>query len=126
MKFLLFIAILVSIAQAKHLHKEAYYQKIICNKFKGQIEYVLPDKTRIDCLTSRYAIEIDFAEKWAESIGQSLYYGAMTDRKSGVILIMERGAKDMKYLKRFRKASEGLGITLWTIDSKLTLKRINK
>jgi len=125
-KLLLSIAILVLSLQAKHLHKEKYYQTIICNKFKGQMEYVLPDKTRVDCLTKTYAIEIDFAEKWAESIGQSLYYGAMTERKSGVVLIMERGAKDMKYLKRFRKASEGLGISLWTIDSKLTLKRINK
>lgn len=122
MKLLIFIAILASILQAKHIHKEAYYQKIICNKMKGQIEYVLPDKTRVDCLTNTYAIEFDFAEKWAESIGQSLYYGAVTNRTSGVVLIMERGSRDMKYLTRFRKATNDLDIILWTIDSKLNIK----
>lgn len=37
------------------------------------MEYVLPDRTRVDCLTDEYAIEIEFAENWAESIGQAMY-----------------------------------------------------
>jgi len=32
---------------------------------------------------SEEAIEIDFAEKWAESIGQSLYYSIQTGRRTG-------------------------------------------
>ena len=30
----------------------------------GQIEYVLEDKTRVDCLTEDFAVEFDFASKW--------------------------------------------------------------
>ena len=90
----------------------------------GQIEYRLQDKTRVDCLTATYAIEFDFATKWAEAIGQSLHYGAMTNHKSGVVLIMENKAKDIKYLKRLNKVAIDHNITVWTVDNKLTLERV--
>jgi hypothetical protein len=50
------------IAEAKQ--KEKYYQNIHCDSLKGQVEYKLEDKTRIDCLTNKRAIEYDFATKW--------------------------------------------------------------
>lgn len=88
----------------------------------GKIEHRLPDKTRIDCLTSSYAIEVDFASKWAESIGQSLYYGLMTNKKPGVLLIMERQKKDIKYLRRLKKVSEIQNIRIWTINKDLVIQ----
>lgn len=66
MKILMLLLLTLSL-QAKHLHYEKVYQKNFCNKMHGQIEYVLDDKTRVDCLTASYAIEVDFAPKWAES-----------------------------------------------------------
>lgn len=68
------------------------------------MEYRLNDKTRVDCLTDTLAVEFDFANKWAECIGQALYYGRQTNRQPACVLIMERGEKDMKYLKRLRRA----------------------
>ncbi|MFH1027609.1 MAG: hypothetical protein V1791_06370 [Pseudomonadota bacterium] len=35
-----------------------------------------------------YAVEVEYAHKWAEAIGQSLYYSRMTGKKPGVVLIM--------------------------------------
>jgi len=63
---------------------EAQYVLETC---QGQVEYRLPDNTRVDCLTEEYAIEYDFSRKWAEAIGQALHYSLMTDRKAGVVLI---------------------------------------
>lgn len=54
------------------------------------MEYKLEDNTRVDCLTPDYAVEFDFASKWAESIGQSLYYAQKTKRKPAVVLIMQQ------------------------------------
>jgi len=88
----------------------------------GIKEYTLQDRTRIDCLTSTYAIEVDFANKWAESIGQSLYYGLMTNKRPGVLLIMEKKRKDIKYLKRLKKVSEIQNIRIWTIDKDLVIQ----
>ncbi len=91
---------------------ESFYQDKWC---EGQTEVVLEDRTRVDCLTDTYAIEVDFAYKWAESIGQSLYYANMTNRKPAVLLIVE--PNDSRFLARFHNAAEGLGIRVYLIDA---------
>ncbi len=102
-------------AAAKPTHHEKYYQKIKCNELGGIMEYTLPDKTRIDCLTDTYAIEFDFAKKWAESVGQALYYALQTNRRAGVALILENGARDMKYARRLAHIATKYDITVWLI-----------
>lgn len=87
------------------LHEKDYVNKY-CTGIK---EYTLPDKTRIDCLTDEYAIEFDFAKKWAESIGQSLYYAKKTGKKPAVAIITS-GEKDKKYLKRIQETDEHITI----------------
>lgn len=99
--FFLFSALPVS---AKHLHPEKYYQAQWCAKKGGVMEYKLNTGARIDCLTDKYAAEIDFAPKWAECIGQALYYGKKTRRIPACVLIMENGAADNKYLYNLRYA----------------------
>jgi len=91
---LLFLLMLISFDT--HAFTEKDYVKRYCT---GEIEVVLPDKTRVDCETSNYAIEYDFGRKWAEAIGQSLHYSRMTNKKAGVVLIM-RTQKDCKYVDR--------------------------
>ena len=59
---------------AYHAHSESSYQHAWCSAHKGIEEYENKDKTRVDCLTSCHAVEFDFANKWAESIGQALHY----------------------------------------------------
>ena len=61
------------------------------------------------------AIEFDFAQKWAESIGQSLYYGLCTGKNSGIVLIMENPQKDIKYLNRLNEVAKKYNIKVWTI-----------
>ena len=96
-------------------HNEAYYQDKWCSVNNGQTEYRLEDYTRVDCLTDTHTIEFDFAKKWAESIGQSLHYARMTDKKAGIVLIIEKD-KDIVYYNRIKPLCEQLGITLWKID----------
>ena len=85
-------------------------EKDYVNKYcSGIIEYTLPDKTRVDCLTEEYAIEFDYAKKWAESIGQSLYYAKKTGKKPAVAIITS-GEKDLKYINRIREVDENITI----------------
>jgi hypothetical protein len=110
---ILFMLLLAGCFGGGTLH-EKDYQQFWCNKHHGTLEYRLDDGTRVDCLTSEYAVEVDFAHKWAEAIGQALFYSKMTSRKPGVLLIMhERG--DNKFLKRLRKVAAEQGIRIWTI-----------
>ena len=66
---------------------------------RGQAEVKLPDRTRVDCVLSSHAVEVDFARKWAEAVGQSLHYSRMTGKRAGILLIM-LSPKDQKHLER--------------------------
>ena len=72
----------------------------------------------MDCLLPDLAVEFDFANKWAECIGQAIYYGKMTDRQAACVLIMENGEKDLKYLKRLRRAAYRKGVNMRTFTLK--------
>ena len=90
---------------------EAYYQNEWCKPDFGRKEAILWDMTRVDCLTKDYAIEFDFAKKWAESIGQSLYYAKLTNRNPAVVLILTTPT-DYKYVKRIERLDNGIKIFL--------------
>lgn len=112
MRKIIFILILIFFIQkveAKHLNSESYYQQKWCHQNGGIIEYVLPDKARIDCLTKEYAIEFDFAPKWAEAVGQSMYYANVMNKKPAICLIT-KSKKDEKYIKRIQKANKKIKI----------------
>lgn len=113
--FILCLALIfVPAAQAKRLHPEAEYQAVWCGKHNGVREYKLSDKSRVDCLTETLAVEIDFANKWHECIGQALYYGRMTGKQAACVLIMEDSERDAAYLKRLRKTAYKKGVNLRT------------
>ena len=107
LRWLVIFSLLLLPVQAKRLHPESYYQELWCSEQKGQAEFVLEDLTRVDCLIEDKAVEFDFANKWAECAGQSLYYGIMTNRTPVCALIMEKES-DIKYLKRIEKLKEKL------------------
>lgn len=118
MKYLFaFIALMIlSQASFAKLHTERFYQERWCTE--GKIEYRLPDATRVDCLLDDYAIEMDFADKWYEAIGQSLWYAVQTNRLPGIVLIIEED-KDKVNLDRLNEFVERywiLRIRVWTIS----------
>lgn len=113
--FLLFIIGTASIAEQTYPFKEKDYQKAWCQRHNGILEYVLPDKTRVDCVTQTHAIEFDFAKKWGESIGQALYYGISLNKIPGIVLITTDPVREAKYVKRVETVAKKFGITLWTM-----------
>ena len=88
-----------------HEHNEESYQKAWCDACGGIMEYENKDKTRVDCLTQKEAVEFDFANKWHESIGQALHYGIMTGKKPMVVLILEN-QEQMKYYERVKRIAK--------------------
>lgn len=111
--FLFFAALPVFSARE---YPEAYYQKQWCERWNGKQEFLLKDSCRVDCLTKNYAVEFDFAPKWAEAVGQSLHYSIRTGKKPAIILILE-SKKDWIYYNRLKKICNAHGITLWYMVS---------
>lgn len=103
---------LASAANADNL-PEKHYQQQWCDERNGVMEYRVPGG-RVDCLTDTHAVEVDFARKWAEAIGQSLYYAHYTGKKPGILLIVSTG-KDQIRLKNIKPVVEKLGIEVWVV-----------
>ena len=116
-RLILFLFLLTLPVQAKHLHYEREYQNAWAEKYNAQVEVILDDGTRVDCLTEEYAIEFDFANKWAEAIGQSLYYAIKTNKKPAIVLIMENPEKDERYYNRLKTVADKYGITVFKMFS---------
>ena len=60
---------------------------------------------RADLVTDEYAIEIEWAPKWKEAIGQCLWYAMNTGKKPGIILIIEN-PNQFKYFQQLNSALE--------------------
>ena len=93
---------------------ETYWQDIIQKEIGGEKEYRLDDGTRVDLLFDDKACEIDWANKWAEGIGQSIYYGLKTDRPPLVILLAKKDGWE-----KYRDRVEYCDIECWVYDTRI-------
>lgn len=97
------------VADAARLNHETHYQEIDCALQSGKTEHVLPDRTRVDCLTPDLAIEYDFADKWYQCITQSLHYAMFTGTQASCALIIEHD-DDNKYFYRADRVIKHYGL----------------
>lgn len=77
----------------------------------GVLEHVLQDSTRVDLLLPDRAIEVDWAPKWAEGVGQAIYYGKMTGRQPTVLLLL-KGPEDRHHIHKPLVC----GVEVWAFD----------
>jgi len=77
-------------AERAHRHTEPWYSRRWCAVQGGLAEYTLPDGTRADCVTPSLVVEVEWAHKWAEAVGQALYYATyFPSRLPAVVLLVE-------------------------------------
>ena len=119
-KLLLFVSLLIMVLSLAPAHAgEDSVNRLWCGTQGGQVEVVMPDNTRCDCVTDRYTIETDYAHKWYEAVGQSLHYAYVSqykNRRPGIVLII-RSNTDYKYVERLYRVIEeyNLPIRVWTV-----------
>jgi len=101
---LVFLSSSLGIADShKNKGTERQYQEYANKELKGVVEKRLKDNTRVDIFVEgEYAIEVDFAKKWYEAIGQASHYSLLTKTPPAVLLIIQTD-DDMKYLKRCQR-----------------------
>lgn len=94
---------------------ESAYINLLAKELGGQTEVTVPNG-RVDILTDDYAIEVERADKWKNSIGQALWYAQQTNKKPGIIIILE-SPEDFKHFQRLNSslAYAGLAqrVTTW-------------
>lgn len=94
---------------------EADYVELIRRELGGQKEVAVASGY-VDLLAGDYAIEVEFADKWKQSIGQALWYGLQAGKTPAVVLI-KKDDDDHKYVIQFGSALQYAGldqrIRLW-------------
>ncbi|WP_444939090.1 hypothetical protein [Microbulbifer sp. JMSA002] len=79
---------------------EKELQHYVCHEYlklpESAIEVRLGDGTRADCVGDDYVVEVEFARKWKDSIGQVMHYSNQT-RKKPVVYLLMTSPKDMRY-----------------------------
>ena len=98
-------------------HLESRYRTDLCNGLRQEV--TLSNGARADCLSPTHAIEIDFTEKWAEALGQSLLYAAATDLKPAIYLICrDAERKCLAHRLRLDEAIEAwkLPVEVWEVE----------
>ena len=102
------IVILLSLAPP---HYETEITKSLAEKYAAKVEVRLWDGVRVDLLSQDTAWEVDWAKKWAEGCGQALYYGLVTERTPGLILLV-RSKDDYRFVYRAQTVCKKYGIRL--------------
>jgi len=105
------ILLLLSLALTLLAQKssERSYAKRIAEKLGGELE-VGVQSGRVDILNETHAIEVEFARKWKNSIGQALWYSLQTSKTPGIVLILENNRKDYKYSVQLQSTLATFGL----------------
>lgn len=107
--FLLLACLLIA-DEPRRLTENEHSDKL-AEKYNALREVVLWDKSRVDLANNEYVIEVDFAHKWTEAIGQALYYSIADGRKPAVLLLWSPG--DERYIYRCQAVCAKYGIKLY-------------
>lgn len=107
--FLLLPFLLLPTITSAQKIKEKTFTKRIAEKLGGKLE-VGVQSGRVDILNETHAIEVEFARKWKNSIGQALWYGIQTGKQPGIVLILENSRKDYKYTVQLQSTLTAFGL----------------
>ena len=106
-------AAIVAAAAPVYAETELEACRRLAPKYDAQTEVVLWDRSRVDLLTDTEAIEVDFAAKWPEAIGQCQWYAIVTGKRPAVLLLVRDAAAEARYLYRATAVCQRLGIRLY-------------
>lgn len=124
---IVFSFILPAVAFAKREHSEKWYIQQWCKPRRGVERAVLNDGTRCDCMTDEYVVEIDYADRWKNTVGKAMHYALQTGKRATIVLIIEnpRGEIYYKQLKMLVSYFR-LPIDTWQIggEEKLDVEEI--
>ncbi len=98
--------------KAEHKN-EAYYIAQLADELGGDVEVTVKGG-RADIVTDNHAIEVEWASKWKNAIGQALWYGLETDRAPRIILLIKDKKKEYKYFLMLNSALQRANIDLKT------------
>ena len=74
--------------------RETVWSKWIAEELGAEAEHRCFDGSRVDVLTDTHAVEVEWASKWEQAIGQAVWYAEVTSREPAVIVLAGPGDTD--------------------------------
>ena len=117
-KILLLLFVLLLFGAATCPNREIHFKKVFSQSVNGKLDVPLDEyKNTVDIATDTFAIDVEFAPKWATSIGHSLYAASKLNKKAAILLITYKDKNyDGKYVDMLMPVANKYNITVWTID----------
>ena len=93
---------------------EAEWVSAAATRLAGHPEFSISNG-RVDVVTDRFAIEIDWAAKWHEGIGQSLHYADATGLRAALGLIVDGGESALRHVRAADDVASSRGIKVFIL-----------
>ncbi len=84
--------------------RESLWRDALAKRWDGQIEQKI-EGGRVDVVTDRYAIEVEFPHKWHEGLGQALHYADATGKK-GLLAVISYARGEARLQENSRRQLE--------------------
>jgi hypothetical protein len=114
-KILLLLFVLLLFGAATCPNREIHFKKVFSQSVNGKLDVPLEYKNTVDIATDTFAIDVEFAPKWATSIGHSLYAATKLNKKAAILLITYKDY-DTNYVDILMPIANKYNITVWTIS----------
>lgn len=95
-----------------HVFSQKYYEKDYADaiaQIVGGDREVSVYGGRVDIVTETHAYEVEWAHKWKNAIGQSLWYAQQTLKQPAIVLILKE-KKDYKYFVQLNSSLSYAGL----------------
>jgi len=94
---------------------EPVWSKALADIIGGEAEYRLPDGSRVDSLDDKFAVEVDWLDKWHQGVGQSLHYSFLSGKDPVLAIGLKSEDYNRDKLKLAKKVANKNGIAVWVI-----------
>ena len=94
--------------------RETVWSAYLAERMQGEADVRMTDRSRADIITSTTAWEIEWSDKWPESIGQALNYMIESNKSSAGIVLLCRGdyMHDYQQCKKVVAYLRGKGVPI--------------
>ena len=113
-KILLLLFVLLLFGASTCPNREVHFKSVFSQSINGKLNVPLDYKNTVDIATDTFAIDVEFAPKWATSIGHSLYAASKLNKKAAILLITYKDY-DTYYVNILMPIANKYNITVWTI-----------
>ena len=115
-RIVIILLLLPMTAYGASLYPKKHYQESWCKAFNGKMDVRMKGGNIADCVTKKYAVEVDFAPNWKEAVAQSVLNAIMAGKEPAIVLIVENPEREMKYLTELKTVTGHLDIMLWWVS----------